>query len=127
MATIINTDNAPAAIGPYVQGVDLGNLIFLSGQIPIDPVSGKIPEGIESQTAQVLDNISAVLNSAGLSPSNIIKTTIFLVDLADFNGVNQIYEQFFKEANAIFPARSCVQVSGLPRNVKIEIEVIASR
>lgn len=127
MATIIETDKAPAAIGPYVQGVDLGTLIFTSGQIPLDPHSGAIPEDIESQTKQVLSNITAILNAAGLTPKNIIKTTIFLTDLGDFACVNKIYEDYFNSANAAFPARSCVQVAALPKGVKIEIETISTR
>ncbi|MCO6523702.1 MAG: RidA family protein [Candidatus Schmidhempelia sp.] len=127
MATMINTDKAPAAIGPYVQGVDLGNLVFTSGQIALDPKTGEMPEDITAQTKQVLSNIKAILAAAGLSPKAIVKTTIFLIDLNDFSTVNNIYEQFFNDDDAAFPARSCIQVAGLPRNAKIEIEVIATR
>lgn len=127
MATMINTDKAPAAIGPYVQGVDLGNLVFTSGQIALDPKTGEMPEDITAQTKQVLSNIKAILAAAGLSPKAIVKTTIFLIDLNDFSTVNNIYEQFFNDDDAPFPARSCIQVAGLPRNAKIEIEVIATR
>lgn len=127
MAAIIKTDNAPAAIGPYIQGIDLGNLIFISGQIPLDPISNSIPEDIKSQTQQVLTNITSILAAAGLNANNIIKTTVFLTDLSDFNCVNNIYEKYFNSAHASFPARSCVQVAALPQGVKIEIEAIATR
>ncbi|WP_392565788.1 RidA family protein [Utexia brackfieldae] len=127
MATIINTDKAPAAIGPYVQGVDLGNLVFASGQIPLDPKTGEMASDITQQTHQSLANVKAILTAAGLSAKHIVKTTIFLTDLNDFNTVNGIYEQFFKAVDAPFPARSCVQVAALPRGANIEIEVIAAR
>ncbi|QIQ20651.1 RidA family protein [Zophobihabitans entericus] len=127
MATTISTDKAPAAIGPYVQGVDLGNLIFASGQIPLDPVTGSMPEDIKEQTQQCLKNIKAILSAAGLSVGNIVKTTIFLADLNDFNAVNEVYEAFFKTHNARYPARSCVQVARLPRDAKVEIEAISAR
>lgn len=127
MKKIINTENAPAAIGPYVQAVEAAPFLFLSGQIPIDPKTGALVDGIEAQTKQCLANILAILREAKSSPKNIVKTTIFLADLADFETVNKIYESFFKEHQADFPARSCVQVARLPKDAKVEIEVIAVR
>lgn len=127
MAKIINTDKAPAAIGPYVQAVDLGNLLFASGQIPLDPVTGAMPDDVSAQAKQCLANVKAILAAANCQPANIVKTTIFLTDMNDFAVVNGVYEQFFKENNASFPARSCVQVARLPKDAKVEIEVIAAK
>ncbi|MDF7670524.1 RidA family protein [Orbaceae bacterium ESL0721] len=127
MAKIVNTDQAPAAIGPYVQAVDLGNTLFASGQLPIDPVSGEMPLNIEDQARQSLANVKAIVTSAGYSVNNIIKTTVFLKDLNDFAAVNAVYEAFFKDNNAPFPARSCVQVAKLPKDASIEVEVIAAK
>lgn len=125
MVKIINSDKAPAAIGPYVQAVDLGNLLFVSGQIPIDVTTGTMPEAVSDQAKQSLANIKAILAAANCQPANIVKTTVFLADLNDFAAVNAVYEQFFKEHNAAFPARSCVQVARIPKDAKVEIEVIA--
>lgn len=120
---VIHTDRAPAAIGPYSQGVRAGEFIFFSGQIPIDPASGEVVGGgIESQAEQVMRNIGALLESAGCGFASVVKTTIYLTDLADFAKVNEIYGRHFPEAP---PARSTVQVSALPKGVSIEIEVIA--
>jgi 2-iminobutanoate/2-iminopropanoate deaminase len=120
---IISTAEAPAAIGPYVQAVRVGNFVFCSGQIPLDPKSGQIVSGaIEAQTRRVLDNIRAILKAEGLSLRNVVKTTIFLADLADFQTVNEIYGSYFKKDP---PARSTVQVAALPRGAGIEIEVVA--
>ncbi len=122
----ILTPNAPAPIGPYSQAIEIGNLVFCSGQIPLDPASGLIVgEGsVEVQTNQVMKNISSVLAQAGLNFSNVVKTTIFLKNMADFPKVNGIYAESFK---APFPARSTVEVARLPKDVLVEIEVIASR
>lgn len=125
MVKIINSDKAPAAIGPYVQAVDLGNLLFVSGQIPIDVTTGTMPEAVSDQAKQSLANIKAILAAANCQPANIVKTTVFLADLNDFAAVNAVYEQFFKEHNAAFPTRSCVQVARIPKDAKVEIEVIA--
>lgn len=123
MKKIISTSEAPAAIGPYSQAVHSGNFLFCSGQIPLDPKSGQIvPGDIATQTRRVLDNIGAVLKADGLTFENIVKTTIFLTDLGDFQTVNEIYGSYFKQQP---PARSTVQVSALPKGAKIEIEVIA--
>ena len=120
----IVTDKAPAAIGPYSQGLDLGNMVFVSGQIPVDPETGAIPEDVEAQAVQSLTNLKNVLAAAGLGMENVVKTVVFLSDLADFAVVNKIYESFFK---APFPARSCVQVAAIPKGCKLEIECIAVR
>ncbi|WP_392562911.1 RidA family protein [Orbus sturtevantii] len=127
MVKIINSDKAPAAIGPYVQAVDLGNLMFVSGQIPIDPATGLMAEDISAQTRQSLANVKAILTAANCTPANIVKTTIFLADMNDFAAVNSAYEQFFTQNNAAFPARSCVQVARIPKDAKVEIEVIVAK
>lgn len=120
---IIHTENAPAAIGPYSQGVRAGGLIFFSGQIPLDPASGQVVSGgIAEQAEQVMKNIGALLSAAGTSFGNVVKTTIFLTSLADFAIVNEIYGKYFPAAP---PARSTVEVSSLPKGVGIEIEVVA--
>ncbi|MDR1877614.1 MAG: RidA family protein [Flavobacteriaceae bacterium] len=119
----INTDKAPAAIGPYSQAVKTHNFLFVSGQIPVDPETRQIPVTIEEQTRQVMKNIEALLTEAELSWNQVCKTTIFLTDMNDFAKVNEIYASYFSEN---FPARECVQVSALPKNVSIEISVIAS-
>ena len=118
----IYTENAPAAIGPYSQAVKVGNMVFTSGQIPINPQNGNIEaEGIEAQTEQVMKNLSAVLSAAGTSCENAVKTTCFLADMADFAAFNGVYAKYFTEK----PARSCVAVKTLPKNVLVEVEVIA--
>src|SRR3954464_6012159 len=124
MKKIISTNEAPAAIGPYSQAVRSGNLVFCSGQIPLDPKSGEIVSGeIAVQTRRVMDNIAALLRAEALSFDNIVKTTIFLTDLGDFQTVNEIYGSYFKKDP---PARSTVEVSALPRGANVEIEVIAA-
>ncbi|WP_301098341.1 RidA family protein [Otariodibacter sp.] len=128
MSKVIHTENAPKAIGPYVQAVDLGNLVFTSGQIPVDPKTGGVAAEIEKQTRQSLENIKAIIIQAGLTVGDIVKITIFLKDLNDFNKVNAEYEAFFIEnKHETFPARSCVEVARLPKDVGIEIEAIALR
>ncbi len=123
MKKIISTSEAPAAIGPYSQAVRSGNFLFCSGQIPLDPKSGQIVSGdIAAQTRRVLDNIGAVLKAEGLTFESIVRTTIFLTDLADFQTVNETYGSYFKQQP---PARSTVQVSALPKGANVEIEVIA--
>ena len=119
----ISTQKAPAAIGPYSQAIQAGNLVFASGQIPINPQTGAIVEGgIREQTHQALANVKAVLEAAGLSLSNVVKTTVFLADINDFAEVNAIYGTYFTEP---YPARSAVSVKALPKGALIEIEVIA--
>ncbi|MFM5714101.1 RidA family protein [Aeromonas allosaccharophila] len=130
MRQVISTKAAPGAIGPYVQGVTLssvtGSMIYTSGQIPLDPVSGEIPESIEAQTLRSLQNVQAIVEAAGGQVRNIIKTTVFVSDLNDFAAVNQVYNDFFTKHDAMYPARSCVEVARLPKDVKIEIEAIAA-
>jgi 2-iminobutanoate/2-iminopropanoate deaminase len=122
----ISTDKAPAAIGPYSQAIDSGKgLIFLSGQIPIDPATGTFAEGgIREQTRQSLLNAQAILKEAGLDLSDVVKTTVFLADMGDFAAMNEVYAQFFKEP---FPARSAVAVKALPKGALVEIECIAAK
>ena len=120
----ISTDKAPAAIGPYSQALDLGNMVFVSGQIPVDPATGKMADTVEAQAVQALTNLKNVLAAAGLSTKNVIKTTVFLADLKDFPTVNGIYATRFP---ADPPARSCVQVAALPAGARIEIELVAAR
>src|SRR5438270_11383383 len=123
MKKIIATSDAPAAIGPYSQAIRSGNLIFCSGQIPLEPKSGQmVSDDIADQTRRVLDNISGLLKSEGLSLGDVLKTTIFLTDLGNFQIVNEIYGSYFSNPP---PARSTVEVSALPKGAKIEIEVIA--
>ena len=115
------TDKAPAAIGPYSQAIIVDKFLFASGQIPINPASGEVEaEGLEAQTTQVMKNIGAVLNEAGIDYTKVVKTTCFLADMADFAAFNKVYEQYFTEK----PARSCVAVKQLPKNVLCEVEVI---
>ena len=122
----IQTDKAPAAIGPYSQAIDSGvGIVFVSGQLPIDPATGAFPEGgIKEQTRQSLTNAKAMLESAGLGLKNVVKTTVFLADMADFAAMNEVYAQFFE---APFPARSAVAVKTLPKGALVEIECIAAR
>jgi len=123
MKKIISTSEAPAAIGPYSQAVRVGSTIYCAGQIPLDPKSGQIVSGdMAAQTRRVLDNIAAVLKAEGATFENVVKTTIFLTDLGDFQTVNEIYGSYFKQQP---PARSTVQVSALPKGANVEIEVIA--
>ena len=121
---VIVTDKAPAAIGPYSQAIEADGFIFASGQIPIDPATGNIPEGIEAQAKQALTNVSNLMKAAGLSMDNVIKTSVFIKDMNDFAKVNEIYATFF---TGDYPARSCVEVARLPKDVLIEVEVIAKR
>lgn len=123
MKKTIATQKAPGAIGPYSQGIEIGSLVFTSGQIPIDPISGSIPEGIEAQTKQSLNNVKAILEEVGLSMNNVIKATVFLKDMNDFPKMNKVYESFFTE----YPTRSAIEVARLPKDALVEIEVIASR
>ena len=120
---VISTTKAPAAIGPYSQAIQVGNLVYTSGQIPIDPATGVFVEGgIKEQTRQSLTNIKAILAEVGLSMSNVVKTTVFLADMNDFADMNSVYAEFFCEP---YPARSAVAVKTLPKNAMVEIEVVA--
>ena len=120
----ISTSNAPGAIGPYSQAIDAGPFVFISGQIPVNPVDGTIPEGIQPQTAQSIANLTAILAEAGMTLDNVVKTTVFLADMNDFAAMNAVYAEKF---TAPFPARSAVAVKELPKQVLVEIEVIAAR
>lgn len=115
------TTNAPAAIGPYSQAITAGNLLFTSGQIPIDPATGNIPEGVEAQARQALTNVKNLITAGGGKIKNTVKTTVFIQNMADFGKINEIYAEFFTEP---FPARSCVEVAKLPKDVLLEIEAI---
>lgn len=125
MKTIISTANAPGAIGPYSQATAIGNLFFTSGQLPIDMSSGDFPQGIAGQTKASLTNVKSILEEAGLTMNNVVKTTVFLKDMNQFVEMNQVYETFFEKGN--YPSRSCVEVARLPKDALVEIEVIASK
>jgi len=123
MKTIINTNNAPAPIGPYSQAVAAGGFVFVSGQIPMNPVTGElVTDDIKTETRQVMENIKAILTEAGIDFTHVVKTSIFLKDMQNFAQVNEVYGTYF---NAAFPARETVQVAGLPKNVNVEITVTA--
>ena len=119
---IISTQAAPAAIGPYSQAIAVGELVYTSGQLPLDPATGAFPEGIEAQTAQSLKNVRAVLEAAGSGMDRVVKTTVFLKDMNDFAAMNGVYATFFEGA---CPARSAVEVARLPKDALVEIECIA--
>jgi len=124
----IITAKAPAAIGPYSQGIKKGSLVFTSGQLPIDPETKKIPEDIQEQASLALGNVAAILDAAGASLKNVVKVTVFLLNIKDFSAVNEVYKKFFEEEKALpYPARSAVQVAALPGPVgcKLEIEAVA--
>ncbi|MDE5785179.1 MAG: RidA family protein [Duncaniella sp.] len=124
MKKVIATKAAPAAIGPYSQAIDLGSMVYCSGQIPINPATGEIPEGIKAQTAQAIANVKAILAEAGLTIDNVVKTTVFLADMSLFGEMNEVYGAEFTEP---YPARSAVAVRELPKQVLVEVEVIAAR
>lgn len=121
---VISTTNAPAAIGPYSQAIEVNGFIYASGQIPIIPATGELAQGIEAQAKQALTNVKAIMEECGLTMDNIVKTSVFIKDMGDFAKVNEIYATFF---TSDYPARSCVEVARLPKDVLIEIEVIAAR
>ena len=118
----IKTNTAPAAIGPYSQAVVPGNMVFASGQIPVNPATGEIPEGVEAQAKQAFTNVKNLLEAAGTSIENVVKTSVFIQNMDDFAKINEIYAGYFTEP---FPARSCVEVSKLPKGVLLEVEAIA--
>lgn len=124
MKNPISTTAAPAAIGPYSQAIDAGAFVFISGQIPVNPATGEVPEGITAQTTQSIANIKAILAEAGLTIDNVVKTTVFLADMSLFADMNAVYAEQF---TAPFPARSAVAVKELPKQVLVEIEVIATK
>ncbi len=122
---IIRTDNAPAPIGPYNQAIQYGDTLFISGQIPLDPVTGNlVQDNIQTETHQVMKNLQAILTEAGMGFSNVLKTTIFMMDLSQFGTVNEIYGSYF---TGNYPARETVQVAGLPKGVNVEISMIAGK
>ena len=121
----LKTDKAPAAIGPYSQAIEVNGFVYASGQLPIDPATGAFPEGgVQEQTRQSLLNVKAILEEAGLTLANVVKTTVYLADMGDFAAMNEIYSQFFSQP---FPARSAVAVKALPKGALVEVEVIAAR
>ena len=122
MKKIIATDKAPAAVGPYSQAVLVNGLLFVSGQIPVNPADGSVAESIEAQSHQALKNVGAILAEAGLGYEDVVKTTVLLADIADFKAMNAVYAEYFTQDK---PARACFQVAALPMGVKVEIEVIA--
>lgn len=124
MKEIVNTDNAPAAIGPYSQAVKVGGLVYTSGQLGLDPSTGKLAAGVEAQTEAAIKNGAAILESARLALSDVFKTLVFIKDMNDFSRVNAVYSRFFSNN---FPARSCVEVARLPKDALVEIEFIAAR
>ena len=127
MAQIINTEKAPAAIGPYVQAVATGSLVFTSGQLPIDPATGEMPPDVADQALQSLKNVQAIIEASGLTMSSVFKMTVFVKDLNTFATVNEVYQAFFDDLGAGYPARSCVEVARLPKDALVEIEAIAQR
>lgn len=124
MKKAISTDKAPAAIGPYSQAIEANGMVFASGQIPVNPATGEIPEGVEAQAKQAFSNLKALLEAAGTSIENVVKTTVFIKDMNDFGVINQIYAEYF---TGTYPARSCVEVARLPKDVLLEIEAIAEK
>ena len=121
--TVISTNNAPGAIGPYSQGWVVGDFVYTSGQIPVNPATGEIPAGIAAQTEQSCKNVAAIMEAAGVTMDNVVKTTCFLADIADFTAFNEVYAKYFTSK----PARSCVAVKDLPKGVLCEVEAIAAK
>ena len=124
MKKIVATNHAPQAIGPYSQAVEFAGTLYISGQLPIDPVTGTMPGTIEEQTARCLDNIGAILAAAGYTFADVVKSTVLLADINDFDAMNAIYARYYTES---MPARACYQVARLPKNARIEIETVAGR
>lgn len=122
MKKAISTDKAPAAIGPYSQAIEVNGMVYTSGVIPVNPATGEIPEGVEAQAEQAIGNLAALLNAAGTSVDQVIKTTVFIKEMNDFAIINGIYAKYF---TGTYPARSCVEVARLPKDVLIEIEAVA--
>ena len=120
---VIATTNAPGAVGPYSQAWAVGDFVFASGQIPVNPATGEIPEGIAAQTEQSCKNVAAIMEAAGVGMENVVKTTCFLADIADFTAFNEVYAKYFTSK----PARSCVAVKDLPKGVLCEVEAIAAK
>lgn len=119
---VISTNNAPGAIGPYSQAIKVGDFVYTSGQLPIDPIKGEMPETIEEQTKQALENCKAILEAAGSSLNNAVKATVYLKDIKDFVNMNEVYKNYFPSNP---PARSAFQVAALPKDARVEIEIVA--
>lgn len=124
MKNVISTDKAPAAIGPYSQAIEVNGIVYTSGVIPVVPETGEIPEGSQAQAKQVFTNLSHLLEAAGTSMDNVVKTTVFIKEMNDFGAINEVYATFFSGA---YPARSCVEVARLPKDVMLEVEAIATK
>jgi len=122
MQKVVSTDKAPSAIGPYSQAIEINNMVYTSGAIPVNPSTGEIPEGVEAQAEQAFSNMRALVEASGSKVENIVKTTVFIKEMNDFGIINEIYKKYFKEP---FPARSCVEVARLPKDVLLEVEAIA--
>lgn len=122
MKKVVSTDKAPAAIGPYSQAIEVNGMVYTSGVIPVVPSTGEIPQGVEAQARQAFTNLSNLLEAAGTSMANVVKTTVFIKEMDDFGKINEIYASYFEEP---YPARSCVEVARLPKDVLLEIESIA--
>lgn len=124
MKKVIASPNAPKAVGPYSQAIDLDGTLFVSGQLPVNPLTGKVPDSVEEQTRQSLINVGSILAEAGLSFDDVVKTTVLLDDIADFSAMNAVYAEFFPDMK---PARVCFQVAALPLGVKVEIDAVAGK
>lgn len=124
MKKTIAANGAPAAIGPYSQAVELNGTVFVSGQLPVNPATGEMPQGIEAQTRRALENIGAILEAAGLTYNDVVKTTVLLADMADFAAMNAVYAEFFTQDK---PARVCLQAAALPKNALVEIDAVAGK
>lgn len=124
MKNVISTDRAPAAIGPYSQAIEVNNLVYTSGVIPVDPGTGEIPEGSAAQARQAFQNLKNLLEAAGSSMELVVKTTVFIKEMDDFGAINEVYAEYFPEP---YPARSCVEVARLPKDVLLEIEAVAAK
>ncbi|MCL2560852.1 MAG: RidA family protein [Rikenellaceae bacterium] len=122
MKKVIHSDNAPKAVGPYSQAIEVGGVLYISGQLPVNPATGLVPDTIEAQTAQCLENVGAILREAGCDYSNVVKSTVLLDDMGDFGKMNEVYVQYY---TTDMPARVCYEVSRLPLGAKVEIETIA--
>ena len=124
MKNVISTDRAPAAIGPYSQAIEVNGMVYTSGIIPVDPATGEIPDGAAAQADRVFKSMSALLESAGTSMANVVKTTVFIKNMEDFAAINEVYAKYFPEP---FPARSCIEVARIPKDVLLEAEAIATK
>lgn len=122
MQKVISTEKAPSAIGPYSQAIEINGMVYTSGVIPVDPATGEIAEGVEAQASQAFQNLSNLVEASGSKVENIVKTTVFIKEMNDFGKINEIYKNYFKEP---FPARSCVEVARLPKDVLLEVEAVA--